>query len=78
MHLYMQIISTSLLFVESERMYVISGNTYSRKHLVDGSDQSLNAPCLWFLCTFKKGFTIDRLILRAPEVTEVVMVNAEL
>lgn len=31
-----------------------------------------------FFCTFEKDFTIERLILRAPEVTAVVMVKAEL
>lgn len=32
----------------------------------------------FFFCTFEKDITIERLILRAPEVPVVVMVNAEL
>lgn len=31
-----------------------------------------------FFCTFEKDFTVERLILRAAEVTAGVMVNAEL
>lgn len=70
----MQILLMSLVFVENENMCVFCGNTYWTKDLVYGSDQSLSAP--YFFCTFEKDLTIEKLILRAPKVTAVVMVNA--